>query len=72
MSFITGDEAGIPKIIEFMNDWAGEVGRMPNLLLLKYEDLKADTAGELRRALKFFGEEPADAQLEDAAQFRLR
>ena len=52
-SFITGAEAGIPKIIEFMNDWARELGRLPNLLLIRYEDLKADTTGQLGRALRF-------------------
>jgi hypothetical protein len=68
-AFIMGEEAGIPKIIGFMNDWAKDMVRFPNLLLIKYEDLKADTAGELGRALRFLGQTPTDAELADAAQF---
>lgn len=67
--FMAGEEAGIPKIISFMNDWAEEIGKMPKLLVVKYEDLRADTKGELRRILAFFGQHPTDAELEDAVNF---
>jgi hypothetical protein len=67
--FILDESAGMPKIIEFMNEWARDLERFPNLLVIKYEDLRADTAGELGRALRFLGEAPADAQLADAAAF---
>jgi hypothetical protein len=68
-SFIMGSEAGIPKIIEFMNAWARDMVRFPDFLLLKYEDLKADTTGQLARALRFLGETPSEAELGDAATF---
>ncbi|WP_373505325.1 sulfotransferase domain-containing protein [Aestuariivirga sp.] len=68
-SFITGEAAGIPKIIEFMNAWGRDLARFPNLLLVKYEDLKSDTAGQLGRALVFLGQSPTDAELADAAEF---
>jgi hypothetical protein len=68
-SFIMGAEAGIPKIIGFMNDWARDLTRFPDLIVVKYEDLKADTAGELGRALNFLGEAPSEAELADAAAF---
>ena len=67
--FIMGEEAGIPKIIDFMNAWAKDLPRFTNLIIIKYEDLKADTAGELGRALRFLGERPGDAELADAAAF---
>jgi len=67
--FIAGEEAGVPKIIGFMNDWAGEFGKMPKLLVVKYEDLRADTRGQLRRILEFFGQQPNDADLDDAVTF---
>lgn len=67
--FITGEEAGIPKIIEFMNAWARDMDKFPNLLLIKYEDLRANTKGELKRVLEFFGQNPTDAELEDSADF---
>lgn len=67
--FITSGQSGIPKIIDFMNAWAGEIGRMPNLLVVKYEDLRADTKGELARVLSFFGQQPTQAELDDAVEF---
>ena len=69
LEFIMGEEAGIPKIIDFMNAWAKDLPRLTNLIIIKYEDLKADTAGELGRALRFLGERPGDAELADAAAF---
>ena len=68
-SFIMGTEAGIPKIIEFMNAWARDLERFPELLLVRYEDLKADTTGQLARSLRFLGESPTDSELSDAARF---
>jgi hypothetical protein len=67
--FITGKQSGIPKIVDFMNAWAREIDRMPNLMVVKYEDLRADTKGQLARVLTFFGQEPTDAELEDAVTF---
>lgn len=67
--FITGEQSGIPKIIDFMNGWAREIDRMPNLMVVKYEDLRADTKGQLSRVLAFFGQNPTDAELEDAVTF---
>ncbi len=68
-SFITGEAAGIPKIIEFMNAWGRDLARFPNLMVIKYEDLKANTAGELGRALRFLGVSPTDEELADAAEY---
>lgn len=68
-AFITGKEAGVPKIIEFMNAWARDLERFPNLLLVKYEDLREKTASELDRVLRFLGQSPATAELADCAAF---
>ena len=67
--FITSDTVGIPKNIAFMNAWAADLERFSELLLVKYEDLKADTGGELGRALRFLKQDPTEAELQDAAQF---
>jgi hypothetical protein len=67
--FIAGGNAGIPKIISFMNQWADALDSMPKLLVVKYEDLRADTKGQLRRILEFIGEQPVEADIEDAVTF---
>jgi hypothetical protein len=63
--FVTSAAAGIPKIVSFMNGWASNIGHSPNLLVVKYEDLRAQTREELRRVLMFFGQTPSDAELDD-------
>ena len=67
--FITSEQSGIPKIIEFMNAWAREMKHMPNMLVVKYEDLRADTKTELGRVLSFFGQQPSEEELDDAVSF---
>jgi hypothetical protein len=67
--FIASEAAGIPKIIQFMNDWASAAPQIPKLLVVRYEDLRADTKGQLRRILEFLGQQPAEADIEDAVSF---
>jgi hypothetical protein len=67
--FISGEAAGIPKIIGFMNAWAKDIERFPELMILKYEDLRADGPGQLRKLLTFLGQSPTDADIEDAVTY---
>ncbi len=67
--FVMSETAGIPKIIDFMNAWARELPSFRQLHVIRYEELKADTAGELGRALRFLGQQPTDSELADAAAF---
>ena len=67
--FATDADAGLPKIISFMNDWASERDRIGRLLIVRYEDLRADTAGELGRVLRFLGQDPTPEELADCVEF---
>jgi hypothetical protein len=68
-AFVTGREAGLPKIIDFMNLWARDLDRFPDLLLVKYEALRADTRPELARILAFLGQHPSETELADACDY---
>ncbi len=61
--------AGLPRVVDFLNGWAREMPRIPAFLLLRYEDLRADTAGELARVLEFVGEKPTAGELADCVAF---
>lgn len=67
--FAMDEDAGLPKVIEFMNGWAKELPNLPDLLIVRYEDLRRDTAGELGRVLAFMGQAPSEAELEDCVAF---
>ncbi|MFO1048617.1 MAG: sulfotransferase domain-containing protein [Geminicoccaceae bacterium] len=68
-SFATDEDAGLPKVIDFMNGWAREMPRLKHLLIVRYEDLRRDTAGQLRRVLEFMGQQPTDQELADCVSF---
>jgi hypothetical protein len=67
--FVTDEDAGLPKVIDFMNGWARELPNLEPILIVRYEDLRRDTAGELRRVLEFMGQRPTDAELADCVAF---
>jgi len=67
--FIMDPDAGLMKVIDFTNPWASELPSMRHALVVRYEDLRADTAGELGRVLRFMGETPTDAELADCVAF---
>jgi hypothetical protein len=58
--FLMRSRAGLPKIVDFMNRWAQEMPRLPSLLLVRYEDMRADPRGQLARIARFVGA-PEDA-----------
>ncbi|MGE3292967.1 MAG: sulfotransferase domain-containing protein [Geminicoccaceae bacterium] len=68
-TFATNEDAGLPKVIDFMNGWAREMPRLKYLLIVRYEDLRRDTAGQLRRVLEFMGQHPTDQELADCISF---
>ena len=62
------EDAGLPKVIEFMNAWARELPRLEQLLIVRYEDLRSDTGGQLRRVLEFMGQSPTDSDSPTASR----
>ena len=42
-------EPGLSHIIEFMNNWARELPKIENLLVVRYEDLRAHPKQEMAR-----------------------
>jgi hypothetical protein len=67
--FVMSDSVGLPKIIRFMNGWASEIHKICNHHVLRYEDLRADTASALGKLLHFLGEVPTNDQLADCVQY---
>lgn len=68
--FLHERKGSLETILTYYNVWAKERARPKDFCLVRYEDLKADAVGELRRILRFVGiEELSHAHLEDAARF---
>jgi hypothetical protein len=67
--FVMDPDAGLPKIIDFMNLWAEERSRMKGFFLLRYEDLRARGEETLRALLEFMGTPGTDAEIREAIEF---
>lgn len=67
--FVVDENAGLPRIIDFLNGWAAERERVGQLLILRYEDLRTDPAARLEEMLRFIGEQPLMEEIQAAVDF---
>lgn len=69
VDFVLGEEAGIPKIVGFMNQWASEFDKVKSIHVARYETLRRDTANTLGSVLRFMNETPTDQELAQCVEF---
>jgi hypothetical protein len=69
IDFVLGEEAGVPKIIEFLNQWASEFDKVKSIQVVRYETLRRETADTLGRVLKFMNETPTAEELGQCVEF---
>jgi hypothetical protein len=67
--FVMDEDAGLPKIIDYLNLWASESSKIKDLLIVRYEDLRADTAQALERIVNFIGTPGSEADIRAAVEF---
>lgn len=67
--FVMNPKVGLPKIIDFMNGWARDAGRIKNLLVVRYEDMKVDTAATLQRIVEFMNIPATAEQVQQAVAY---
>lgn len=66
--FVMG-QSGLPKVVDFMNLWAQERERIRELLIVRYEDLRADTPGEFARIVRFLGGPESEEAIRSAVEY---
>jgi hypothetical protein len=67
--FMMNPQAGLPKIIDFLETWQRELPKVHQSMVLRYEDMRADPETALRRALSFLGTPGTDEQIREAAAY---
>jgi hypothetical protein len=67
--FVMRPASGLSRIIDWMNQWAAEFEGMSDLLLVRYEDLRADPVAELRRIAFFTGSPEDETALHGAVEY---
>jgi hypothetical protein len=61
--------SGLAKVITFMNEWADGFGEVRNGLVVRYEDLRADTGQELARLAGFLGLAPSPERVAEVVEY---
>jgi hypothetical protein len=67
--FVAKSPAGLARVIDFMNIWARDGDRVRDLLAVRYEDMRLDTAGTLRRIVEFMATPGTEEQIREAVAF---
>jgi hypothetical protein len=67
--FVLDADAGVPRIVDYFNGWAQAINELQDVLLVRYEDMRADPASALARILAFTGTEVSDEQVAEAVEF---
>ena len=67
--FAKHDGHGLSHVIEFLNGWARELTHIQNLLIVRYEDLRASPERELARIVAFVGMEPNASLIAETVEF---
>jgi len=67
--FVMNREAGLRRIVDFLNGWAREITRVPDILVIRYEDMRTDPEGVLKDVVGFLGTPGSEAQIKEAVAF---
>lgn len=67
--FVLDADAGVPRIVDYFNGWARAMRELGDVLVVRYEDMRADPADVLSRILAFTGTPIADEQVQEAVEF---
>ena len=66
--FVMNPRYGLVRCVDFLNVWARENERVPDLLVVRYEDLRSQPVENLSRIVDFVGLEATPAVIEQAVE----
>jgi hypothetical protein len=67
--FVMNEEQGLKRVVGFMNEWARELPKLRDKLIIRYEDMRARPQAELRRLLTWMELNPTDAEIDQSVEF---
>ena len=67
--FVQDVNAGVPRIVDYFNGWARAMSELGDILVVRYEDMRAEPAAVLRRIFDFTGTDISDTQIDEAVEF---
>lgn len=68
--FVCNEDCGIPRIVDYFNGWADAMPMMgDDLLLIRYEDMRADPAATMRSVFDFTGTPGSAEEISAAVEY---
>lgn len=67
--FVMHSDIGLPFLIDYLNTWERNVGRMPRSLIVRYEDLRNNTFETLRKIIDLLDGSFTDDDIRQAVSF---
>ena len=67
--FVLDKDAGVPRIVDYFNGWAQAIPELRDVLVVRYEDMRADPAAALAKILDFTGTAVSAEQVREAVEF---
>jgi hypothetical protein len=67
--FVLDQDAGVPRIVDYFNGWARAIPELKDVLIVRYEDMRADPAAVLAEIMAFTGTEVSAEQVREAVEF---
>jgi hypothetical protein len=67
--FVLNPRVGVPRIVDFFNAWARAIPEHKNVLVVRYEDMRADPEVVLSQIMAFTGTALSAEQLREAVDF---
>ncbi len=67
--FVLDKEAGVPRIVDYFNGWARAIPELRDVLVVRYEDMRADPGAVLARIMEFTGTAVSEGQVREAVEF---
>jgi len=67
--FVRHSDIGLPSLIEYENHWVRNIRELEQGIVVKYEDLRAEPAANLRRITALMGEDFSDEEIQAAVEW---
>ncbi len=67
--FVIDDKAGVPRIVDYFNGWMRAIPELRDVLVVRYEDMRADPQKILGQILDFTGTPCTEEQVAAAVEF---
>ena len=67
--FVLNPRVGVPRIVDYFNSWARAIPEHKDVLVIRYEDMRADPGLVLEQVLAFTGTSVSAQHLQEAVEF---